>query len=89
MSPYFQRPLELGADIVVHSTTKFLNGHSDMVGGVVVVNDSALAENSASSRTPLAPSRVPWTAGSCCAGQDLALRMQAHERNAGQLAAGS
>src|SRR3989440_4696042 len=39
MSPYFQRPLELGADIVVHSTTKYLNGHSDSVGGVVVLND--------------------------------------------------
>ena len=36
MSPYFQRPLELGADVVVHSTTKFLNGHSDSIGGVVV-----------------------------------------------------
>ena len=36
-SPYIQRPLELGADIVVHSTTKFLNGHSDSVGGVVIV----------------------------------------------------
>jgi cystathionine gamma-lyase/cystathionine beta-lyase/cystathionine gamma-lyase/homocysteine desulfhydrase len=39
MSPYFQRPLELGADIVVHSTTKYLNGHSDSVGGAVVLND--------------------------------------------------
>ncbi len=38
MSPYFQRPLELGADIVVHSTTKYLNGHSDSVGGVAVLN---------------------------------------------------
>src|SRR6185436_20065696 len=38
MSPYFQRPLALGADIVVHSTTKFLNGHSDSVGGVAVAN---------------------------------------------------
>src|SRR5207247_7535306 len=37
MSPYFQRPLELGADIVVHSTTKYLNGHSDSVGGVAVL----------------------------------------------------
>ena len=36
MSPYFQRPIELGADMVVHSTTKFLNGHSDGLGGVVV-----------------------------------------------------
>jgi cystathionine beta-lyase/cystathionine gamma-synthase len=43
MSPYFQNPLELGADIVVHSSTKFLNGHSDMVGGVVAVKDEELA----------------------------------------------
>lgn len=39
MSPYFQRPLELGADIVIHSTTKYLNGHSDGVGGAVIVKD--------------------------------------------------
>jgi cystathionine beta-lyase/cystathionine gamma-synthase len=44
MSPYLQRPLELGADIVVHSTTKYLNGHSDGVGGAVVLNDPAVAE---------------------------------------------
>jgi cystathionine beta-lyase/cystathionine gamma-synthase len=39
MSPYFQRPIELGADIVVHSTTKYLNGHSDSVGGAVILDD--------------------------------------------------
>lgn len=44
MSPYLQRPLELGADIVVHSTTKYLNGHSDGVGGAVILKDAALAE---------------------------------------------
>lgn len=44
MSPYFQRPLELGADLVIHSTTKYLNGHSDGVGGAVILNDPALAE---------------------------------------------
>jgi cystathionine gamma-lyase len=44
MSPYFQRPLELGADIVVHSATKYIGGHSDMVGGVAVVNDQSIAE---------------------------------------------
>ena len=43
-TPYFQRPFESGADIVWHSTTKYLNGHSDMVGGLAVVNDDALAE---------------------------------------------
>src|SRR5579863_1468355 len=44
MSPYFQQPLKLGADIVLHSTTKYLNGHSDGVGGAVILNDPALAE---------------------------------------------
>jgi cystathionine beta-lyase/cystathionine gamma-synthase len=44
MSPYFQRPLELGADIVMHSATKFLNGHSDSLGGVLVTNDDRAAE---------------------------------------------
>jgi cystathionine gamma-lyase/cystathionine beta-lyase/cystathionine gamma-lyase/homocysteine desulfhydrase len=43
MTPYFQRPLDLGADIVVHSTTKYLNGHSDSIGGAVIVADSDLA----------------------------------------------
>ncbi len=44
MSPYFQRPLEFGADVVMHSTTKFLNGHSDGLGGVLVTNSPELAE---------------------------------------------
>jgi cystathionine gamma-lyase len=43
-SPVFQRPFELGADIVFHSTTKYLNGHSDMVGGIALVNDDGVAE---------------------------------------------
>jgi cystathionine beta-lyase/cystathionine gamma-synthase len=43
-SPYNQRPLELGADVVVHSSTKYVNGHSDVIGGLVVVRDDALAE---------------------------------------------
>jgi len=44
LSPYFQRPLELGADIVLHSTTKFINGHSDVVGGIVITNRPEIAE---------------------------------------------
>ncbi|KAI8613405.1 Cys/Met metabolism PLP-dependent enzyme-domain-containing protein [Chytriomyces sp. MP71] len=44
MSPYFQNPLVLGADIVVHSTTKYINGHSDVVGGIVITNNAALGE---------------------------------------------
>src|SRR5437588_11390426 len=53
MSPYLQRPLEFGVDIVVHSTTKYLNGHSDGVGGIAVLNDEedanwlAFVQNSA------------------------------------------
>jgi cystathionine gamma-lyase len=43
-TPYFQQPFQLGADIVYHSTTKYLNGHSDMVGGIALVNDDGLAE---------------------------------------------
>jgi len=43
-TPYLQRPLELGADLVVHSTTKYLNGHSDVIGGAVVTNDDSLFE---------------------------------------------
>src|SRR5690606_8810150 len=45
LSPEWQRPLELGADIVVHSTTKYLNGHSDVVGGAVIARDQSLHEN--------------------------------------------
>ncbi|MFQ5769123.1 MAG: trans-sulfuration enzyme family protein [bacterium] len=44
LSPYFQRPLELGADIVIHSSTKYLNGHSDVIGGIVIVKNETLAE---------------------------------------------
>jgi len=88
MSPYFQRPLELGADIVVHSTTKFLNGHSDMVGGVVVVNDSALAEKLGFLQNAAGAVPGPMDCWLVLRGvKTLALRMQAHERNAGQLAA--
>ena len=44
MSPYFQRPLDLGADIVMHSTTKYLNGHSDVIGGIAITNNNKIAE---------------------------------------------
>ena len=43
MSPYFQRPLELGADIVLHSTTKYVSGHSDIVGGALICNSDEIA----------------------------------------------
>jgi len=44
-SPYFQQPLDLGADIVVHSTTKYINGHSDVIGGMLVMKDEEVYQN--------------------------------------------
>jgi len=87
MSPYFQRPLGLGADIVVHSTTKFLNGHSDMVGGVVVVNDSGLAERLGFLQNAAGAVPGPMDCWLVLRGvKTLALRMQQHDRNARELA---
>jgi cystathionine beta-lyase/cystathionine gamma-synthase len=87
MSPYFQRPLELGADIVVHSTTKYLNGHSDMVGGVVVVNDSELAEKLRFLQNAAGAVPGPMDCWLVLRGvKTLALRMQAHDRNAREIA---
>jgi cystathionine beta-lyase/cystathionine gamma-synthase len=82
-SPYFQRPLDFGIDIVVHSTTKYINGHSDVVGGAAVVNDPKLAEQIGFLQNAM---------GTCAGPQDcflvlrgiktLALRMEEHNRNA-------
>ena len=65
MTPYIQRPLELGADIVVHSTTKYLNGHSDVVGGAWSRAPPSCASGWPSSRTRWARSPAPWTASWC------------------------
>ena len=68
-TPYLQQPLALGADIVVHSTTKYLGGHSDVVGGFVATNDhDGRRARSRSCRSRSAPCRGRSTAGSCCAG---------------------
>ena len=55
-SPSVQRPIELGADLVIHSTTKYLNGHSDSVGGIVIAVRDEHIEALSSSRTPPARS---------------------------------
>ena len=82
-SPYIQRPLELGIDLVVHSTTKYLNGHSDMVGGCVVVGDNTdLADRLNSCRTPSAPISGPFDSFLALRGmKTLALRMERHSAN--------
>jgi cystathionine beta-lyase/cystathionine gamma-synthase len=62
-TPFLQRPLDLGADLVVHSSTKYLGGHSDVVGGALVTRLPELYERARSSRTPSGRFRGRWTAG--------------------------
>jgi cystathionine gamma-lyase len=82
MSPYFQRPLELGADLVMHSSTKFINGHSDMVGGVVVVNQEALAERLFFLSNAMGPIASPFDSFLAMRSlKTLAVRMKAHDEN--------
>ena len=87
-SPMLQRPLELGADIVVHSATKFLNGHSDIVGGVAVVRDDAdLAERLWFLLNSAGPIQGPFDSFLALRGlKTLHLRMQAHCANAQAIA---
>ncbi len=83
LSPYFQRPLELGADLVLHSSTKYINGHSDLVGGLVITDDQALAERLGFLSNALGGIQSAFDAWLCLRSvKTLAVRMQAHERNA-------
>lgn len=83
MSPYFQRPLELGADMVVHSTTKFIFGHSDLVGGAVVVSRDDLAERLAFLSNSMGATGSSFDAFLGLRSlKTLPLRMKAHEENA-------
>lgn len=83
MSPYFQRPLALGADLVVHSTTKYVNGHSELIGGAVVTNDDELGERLAFLANAIGGVQSAFDAYLCLRSlKTLALRMQAHELNA-------
>lgn len=87
MSPYFQRPLELGADLVVHSSTKFINGHSDLVGGVIVTNNSELADRLAFYSNAIGPIASPFDSFLAMRSlKTLAVRMKSHEENAGAIA---
>jgi len=87
LSPYFQRPLELGIDMVMHSTTKYINGHSDVVGGALVVNDEALAERIKFLQNALGVAQAPFDCFLVLRGvKTLAVRMEAHNRNALALA---
>lgn len=82
MSPYFQRPLELGADLVLHSTTKYLNGHSDGVGGAIMLNDDSLAERLKFLQNAAGAILGPFDSWLVLRGvKTLALRMRQHDSN--------
>jgi cystathionine beta-lyase/cystathionine gamma-synthase len=88
MSPYFQRPLSLGADIVVHSATKYLGGHSDVIGGTLVVNRDDLFERLAFLQNAVGGVPGPMDAWLVLRGlKTLAVRMREHDRNARLVAA--
>jgi cystathionine gamma-synthase len=87
-SPYLQQPLALGADAVIHSTTKYIGGHSDVVGGALIVSDTDLAARLAFLQNATGSAGGPFDAWLTLRGvKTLAVRMDRHCRNAGQVAA--
>jgi len=87
-TPVFQNPLALGADVVVHSTTKFLNGHSDVVGGVACTNDDAIAEKLFFLQNSIGAVCGPWDAWLVLRGtKTLPLRMRQHDASGREIAA--
>jgi cystathionine beta-lyase/cystathionine gamma-synthase len=86
-SPYNQRPLELGANIVVHSSTKYLNGHSDVIGGIVVTSDERIADELRFLQKAAGAVPGPWDSWLVLRGtKTLHLRMEAHNRNGQRIA---
>ncbi|MET8558889.1 cystathionine gamma-synthase [Streptomyces sp. NPDC004959] len=86
-SPYLQQPLALGADIVVHSMTKYMGGHSDVVGGALVVSDETLAEELAYHQNAMGAVAGPFDAWLVLRGiKTLAVRMDRHSENAARVA---
>lgn len=86
-TPYLQRPLELGADVVIHSVTKYLGGHSDLVGGAVVTSDDELAGELAFLQNAVGAVPGPMDCYLALRGvKTLAIRMEAHCRGAGRIA---
>jgi cystathionine beta-lyase/cystathionine gamma-synthase len=86
-TPYLQQPLSLGADMVVHSSTKYLGGHSDTVGGAIITTDDALFERLRFLQNATGPIPGPFDAYLTLRGiKTLALRMERHEQNAAMIA---
>ncbi len=87
MTPYFQRPLDLGADIVVHSGTKYLGGHSDVVSGFIVVNDEEISRHLYYLQNAIGGVLGPWDSFLMIRGiKTLGVRMDRHQENAEKLA---
>ena len=87
-TPFFQRPFEFGADIVFHSTTKYLNGHSDMIGGIALVNDDGLAERLQFILNAAGANPRPFDSWLALRGtKTLHLRMPRHDENGRRVAA--
>ncbi|MEO6967207.1 MAG: cystathionine gamma-synthase [Rhodanobacteraceae bacterium] len=88
LSPALQQPLSLGADIVVHSTTKYINGHSDVVGGAVIAKDTAIAEQLKWWGNCLGLTGAPFDSWLTLRGlRTLSTRLRAHQENAEMIAA--
>lgn len=86
-TPYLQQPLALGADIVMHSTTKYITGHSDVVGGVTITNDPDLRAEIYFQQNAIGAVPGPWDAYLTLRGaKTLAVRMREHEKNAAEVA---
>ena len=86
-TPFFQNPLLLGADIVVHSTTKYINGHSDIIGGAVILNDPGLYQKILLVQKTIGAVPSPFDSWLILRGvKTLALRMARHEQNATEVA---
>jgi cystathionine beta-lyase/cystathionine gamma-synthase len=86
-SPYNQQPLELGCHVVVHSSTKYLNGHSDVIGGVVATNDDGVAADLQFMQKAAGAVPGPWDAWLVLRGtKTLHVRMEAHNRNGQRIA---
>ncbi len=87
MSPYFQNPLDHGADIVLHSMTKFINGHSDVVGGALMFNSDEIRDKIFFYQNAIGPSQSPFDSWLVLRGlKTLAVRMKQHEQNASKIA---
>ena len=86
-TPFFQKPLKLGADIVMHSTTKYLNGHSDVIGGALVMNDKELYDKLQFLQNAVGAVPGPFDCFLVLRGiKTLSIRMERHEQNAIKIA---